>query len=111
MHTSFINNLITIEGYEIVYTIVITKHLDNNTKLSNIMLRYDSMEGVTNQKEKIFFAIGPDLLTIDTITLLGSKILTIVIIDAKFGSGDLNFNFSHSKREITIYDIPTRIQV
>jgi len=48
--------LIIIESNGTVWTIAITKHLDNNTKCPKVLQCYDLMEGVTNKKEKILLA-------------------------------------------------------
>jgi hypothetical protein len=66
-----------------VCTIVITKHLDNNTKHPKIMLFYDLMEGVTDEEEKILFVAKSNLFTLGTITLTELEILSITIIDAE----------------------------
>jgi hypothetical protein len=50
------NNLITIEGNGTVRTLVVTKHLDNNTKHPKVFLCYDLMEGVIDKEEDIFLA-------------------------------------------------------
>jgi hypothetical protein len=49
------NNLITIKGNGMVQTIVVTKHLDNNTKCLEVLLCYDLMEGVIDEKKEIHF--------------------------------------------------------
>ncbi len=49
------NNLITIESNGMMQTIVVTKHLDNNTKHLKVLLCYDLMEGITNEEEEILF--------------------------------------------------------
>jgi hypothetical protein len=50
------SNLIIIESNGTVWTIAITKHLNNNTKCPKVLQCYDLMEGVTNEKEKILLA-------------------------------------------------------
>jgi hypothetical protein len=76
------NNLITIEGNGIVQTIVVTKHLDSNTKHLKVLLCYDLMKGVTYKEEEIFFVIKPNLFTIGTTTLLELEILSAIIFNA-----------------------------
>jgi hypothetical protein len=49
------NNLITIEGTGTMQTIIVTKHLDNNSKFHEVLLCYNLMKGVIN-KEEILFA-------------------------------------------------------
>jgi hypothetical protein len=58
------NNIITIEGNGIVQTISITKHLDSNTKHLKVLLCYDLMESVIDEKKEIFFIAKPYLFTI-----------------------------------------------
>jgi hypothetical protein len=77
------NNLITIEGNGMMLTIVVTKHLDSNTKRFEVLLCYDLMEGVTDEEEQIFFAIELNLFTFGTITLSELKILNATIFGAK----------------------------
>jgi hypothetical protein len=67
------NNLIIIEGNVTMWTIVITKHLDNNTKCLEVLMCYNLMEGVRDEKE-IVFATKPNLFTLGTITLPEMKI-------------------------------------
>jgi hypothetical protein len=43
-------NLITIEGNRTMWTIVVTKHMDNNTRRPKVLLCYKLMEGVTYEK-------------------------------------------------------------
>jgi hypothetical protein len=68
------NNLITIEGNGMVRTIVMTKHLDTNTKCFEVLLFYILTEGVTNKEKEMFFVAKLDLFTIGTITLLKNEI-------------------------------------
>jgi hypothetical protein len=65
--------LITIEGNGTMRTIVMTKHLDINTKRFEVLLSYDLIEGVTNEEEEIFSVAELDLLTIGIIALLETK--------------------------------------
>ncbi len=62
------NNLITIKGNGMVWTIAITKHSDNNTK-HHEMLCYDLMEGVIEEEEEILFTTNLNLFTFETIKL------------------------------------------
>jgi hypothetical protein len=39
----------TIEGNGMVWSITMTKHLDNNTKHPKVLLCYDMMEGVIDE--------------------------------------------------------------
>jgi hypothetical protein len=83
------NNLITIKDNGMVRTIVVTKHLDNNTKDPKVLC-YDMMEGVMEEEEEIFFAIDLNLFTFETITLPKPKKFNV-----KVGTEDLMFNFPH----------------
>jgi hypothetical protein len=58
------NHLITIKGNKIVWTIVITKHLDRNTKCLKVMLCYDFMERVTNEKKDFLLVVNLDFLLV-----------------------------------------------
>jgi hypothetical protein len=55
------NNIITVEGNGMVQTISITKHLDRNTKSLKVLLCYNLMENVIDEKEEIFIIDKPDL--------------------------------------------------
>jgi hypothetical protein len=46
------NNLITIKGNGTMQTIVVIKHLDNNTKHPKVLLCYDLTKRITNEKEE-----------------------------------------------------------
>jgi len=78
------NNLITIEGNDTVQTIVITKHLDKNIKMTKVLHCYDFMNGITNKEEEVLLQTKLDLFTIDTITLLepemGTSVLTTKLL-------------------------------
>jgi hypothetical protein len=43
------NNLITIEGTGMVQSIIVTKHLNNNTKCLEVLLCYDLIKGITDK--------------------------------------------------------------
>ncbi len=77
------NNLITIEGNGMVWIIVVTKDLDNNTRCPKVLLCYNLMEGVTYEKEEILLTTKPNLFTLRTITLHEPEILNVVIFGAK----------------------------
>ncbi len=63
--------------------IIVTKHLDNNTKHLELLLCYDLMEGIIDKEEEIFLVAKLYLFTLGTITLSKPKILNIVIFGAK----------------------------
>jgi hypothetical protein len=50
-------------------TIIVTKHLDSNSKHLEVLLRYYVMEGVRNEKEEIFLTSYSNLFALGTITL------------------------------------------
>jgi hypothetical protein len=52
------NNLITIEGNGIVLTIIMTKHLDSNTKHPKVLLCYDMTKKITYEEKEMFFTIN-----------------------------------------------------
>jgi hypothetical protein len=79
----WINNLITIEGNGMVQTIIINKHLDNNTKHLKVLLCYALMEGVTNDEEKIFLTTKLDLFMLRTITLSKPDIFNVAFLVQK----------------------------
>jgi hypothetical protein len=35
----------------------VTKHLDSNTKCPKVLMCYDMMEGIIDQKEELFFTV------------------------------------------------------
>ncbi len=49
--------------------IVVTKHLDNNTKCLEVLFCYDMMEGVIDEEAKIPLTVEFCLFTLKTITL------------------------------------------
>jgi len=96
------NNMIIIEGNGIVQTISTTKHLDSNTKRFEVLLCYDLMESIINEKEEIFFIAKPNLFTIGIITLPKPKLLSAVIFGVEVGTEDFTFNFSHFEGQIQV---------
>lgn len=78
-------------------TIIVTKHLDSNTKHFKVLLCYNLMEGITYEEEEISFAREPNLPTLGTITLPKPKIFNVAIFGAEVDTKDLLFNFSHFK--------------
>ncbi len=104
-------NLIIIESNGMVPTIVVTKHLDSNTKRPEVLLCYDMMEGVIDKEAKILLTIELDLFMLGTITLPKLEILSAIIFSAKVGIEDLMFNLPHFEGEILVDTTPTRIKV
>ncbi len=47
------NNFIHIEGNDIIHTLVVTKHLDNNTKCPKVLFCYDFVDGVVDKDENV----------------------------------------------------------
>jgi hypothetical protein len=69
------------------------------------------MDGMIDKEEEIFLATKSDLFTLGIITLSKPKQFSAIIFGAKVGTKELTFNFPHSKGEISIDTIPTRIKV
>jgi hypothetical protein len=63
---------------------VITKHLDNITKLQEVLLYYNFVSGVIDEEEHVLLVVEPNLFTIGAIILPKPKILVVLAIDAKF---------------------------
>lgn len=80
------NNLITIfQGNGIVCTIVVANHLiDNNTKWLEVLLCYDFVNGMNDEKKDVLLEVKPNLFIIKPITLLEPKIMTTTIISLEF---------------------------
>jgi hypothetical protein len=105
------NNLIIIESNGMVRIIVVSKHLDSNTKRLDVLLCYDMMEGVIDKEAKIFLIIELDLFTLRIITLPKLEMFNVAIFGAKVDVKDLTFNLPHFEREISVDTTPTRIKV
>jgi hypothetical protein len=71
-----------------VQTIVVTKHLNNNTKHPEVLLCYDLMKVVTNEEEEILFTTKLNLFTLGVITLFELKILNAIVFGAKLNTKD-----------------------
>jgi hypothetical protein len=48
------NNLITIDGNDIMHTIVMNTNLDSNTKWLKVLFGYDFVNGVIDEEEDFF---------------------------------------------------------
>jgi len=105
------NNFISIEGNNIVCTITITKHLDSNTKRPKVLLYYDFVDKVIDEKEDVLLAAKPNLFIIGTITSPKLKILTMVATDVKIGTDELIFDFPHISSKISMDTMPAHIKV
>jgi hypothetical protein len=62
---------------------VITKHLDNITKLPKVLLYYNFVNGVIDEEEHVLLAVEPNLFTIDAIILPKPEISVVLAINAK----------------------------
>ncbi len=90
--------------------ILVTKHLDVNTKQPKVLLYYDFANDITNEEEEIFFQEELELFTIRTITL--PKLGTLVsYIAPKTDSQELKFDFLHTLREILIDEVLAHLKV
>jgi hypothetical protein len=65
---------INIEGHGTIRTIVVTKHLDNNTKHPKVLLIYNFVNIITNEEKDMLLLVEPNLFAINTITLPKPKI-------------------------------------
>jgi hypothetical protein len=59
--------VITVQGNGTIKTISVSKKLGAKTKRPQILVCYDLLEGLTNEKEDMIFEIEPELFSIDTI--------------------------------------------
>jgi len=97
-----------IEGNGNVHTIVVTKHLDNDTKCLEVLLFYNFVNGITNEEEDMLLVIELKLFIISAITLPKPKILVVVTanakidIDLKIDTNNLIFDFPHTLGEILV---------
>jgi hypothetical protein len=90
--------------------ILITKHLDVNTKQLNFFLCYDFANGITDEEEEILLQVELELFTTQTITLLGPKTL-MSYIAPKTDLEELRFDFLHSLKKILVDEVPTHLKV
>ncbi len=77
------NYLINVEGNGTIYTIIVRKHLDSNTKRLELLFCYNFINTITDEEEDMILVAELNLFTIGTITLLKPKIFTSVAVDAK----------------------------
>ncbi len=68
------NNLITIQGNGIVRTISINKKLGVETRRPQVLVCYDVVERLINEKEDLIFKTRPKLFSINTIIISTEKI-------------------------------------
>jgi hypothetical protein len=73
------NNVITIQGNGIVKTISVNRKLGAKTRRPQILVCYDLMEGLTNEKEDLIFEIKPKLFSIGIIILSEETILLLSV--------------------------------
>ncbi len=74
------NNIIMIEGNNIIQTIVVIKRLNINMKSPKVLLCFDYHNGITNEEEDLIFARDLKLFSIGTINL-PLNILNIVVVN------------------------------
>lgn len=93
--------LIQIKGNKTIWTIVVAKHLDKNTKWLEVLFCYNFMEGVTNKEEDVLLFVDSNLFVIEIITLPKPKpkITTIVVTKLDIDNDDITFNFPHTPLE------------
>jgi hypothetical protein len=92
------NNVIIVQGNGIVRIISINKKLGAKTRRLQILVCYDLMEGLTNEKEDLIFETKPELFSISTktiskeiVSLLNFQVLEIKInetFEPKQGTSD-----------------------
>lgn len=99
-------NMITIEANG---TIIVTKHLDVNTKQPKVILYYDFANGITNELE-ILLQSELELFTIGMITLseLGTLMSDVIL---KIGSEELKFDFPRTLRDIPVDEVLAHLKV
>ncbi len=92
--------LIQIKGNKIVWTIVVAKHLDKNTKWPKVLFCFNFMEGVTNKEDVILFAYS-NLFMIKIITLPKPKLEITIIVVTKLDidNDDITLDFPHTPLE------------
>jgi len=62
--------MVTIEGNGTIKTIFISKYLSGNIRRPHIVIRYNFIEGVTNEENEILLSYEPNLFSIGLITFL-----------------------------------------
>ncbi len=92
------NNVIIVQGNELVRTILINNKLWVETRKPQVLVCYDLMEGLIDEEENLIFESKPKLLAIGTITrfeetisLLSVRVLEIISTkeyDPKQGTSD-----------------------
>ncbi len=63
------NNVINVQGNGSIKTILINKKLGAKTRRPQILVYYDLMEGLIDEKEDMIFEIEPKLFSISKFTL------------------------------------------
>jgi len=66
--------VIIVKGNGIVRMMLVNKKLEAETKRPQVLVYYDMMEGLTNEKEDMIFEIEPKLFSISIINILNEKI-------------------------------------
>lgn len=90
--------LIQIKGNKIIWTIVVAKHLDKNTKRPKVLFCYNFMECVTNKEEDVLLFVDSNSFVIEIITLPKSEleITTIVVTKLDIDNDDITLDFPHA---------------
>jgi hypothetical protein len=71
--------VIIVQGNGIVKTISVNKKLGIETKMPQILICYDLMEGLTNEEEDLIFETKPKLFSISTITIANEIIFLLSV--------------------------------
>ncbi len=65
----WVTNIVTIQGINIIITILVTKQFSVQTKRLEVLVCYDFHFGISDEKKDVMFAIELDLISIGTITI------------------------------------------
>ncbi len=94
----------------VIWTILVTKHLDANTKWLEVLLFYDFANDIRYEEEEILHHVELKLFTIKMITL--PKLSTLMFdVTPKTSLKELKFDFLHTLGEIPIDEIPTHLKM
>jgi hypothetical protein len=99
-------NMITIEGNG---TILVTKHLDANTKQPEVLFYYDFANGITNELE-ILLQLELELFTIGMITLSkrGTLMLNVIL---EISLEEFKFDFPRTLKDILVDEVLAHFKV
>ncbi len=98
--------MITIEGNG---TILVTKHLDANTKQPEVLFYYDFANGITNELE-ILLQLELELFTIGMITLSkrGTLMLNVIL---EISLEEFKFDFPRTLKDILVDEVLAHFKV